>query len=468
MKFVCAVFFSCLIVSGSVAQTWSSFGGHQSTEIRVTYKDSATGFIYVGGLFDSIYNIAAKNIAFYDGTNWHPMGDGFNGRINSIVKFNNEIYAAGFFDSSGSIFLTNAIAKWDGIQWFEIDLDTDLRDDIVGGTRSIPWVQDLCIHNNRLFLSGMFFSYPNSNNPFGFEAIAFFDGNDIYAALNEGIEMFATNVELETFMGNLYLAQGSSILDTCPANLTGGNVIYGLSVYDSLCMKFSPIGNWPNCALYDLMSLDTALVFCTNFASSVFGNYISSYNGISISPIGDGFNSYTSSPIKYNNKLLISGSFISNYSGTAIYKYFAEWDGSNWQPLSTMCELNNGGSWLNNFDSLLICSGVFDSCGINPVFRSVSYPNAFAVGIEEESKSISISLYPNPCTDYLNIEVDPSVRILNVKCRNLLGQIQTFDSTKNENGIEISTVTLSSGIYLLEVTTSERIGYSKFYKTDSN
>jgi hypothetical protein len=267
-------------------------------------------------------------------------------------------------------------------------------------------------------------------------------------------------------MENLYMGNGSTISDTCPGNQN--NVFFGLSVYDSICMRFTAVGNWSNCSILHLASLDTLLVF--GFTSSVpqYGNYYASFDGNNILPLGDGFNFNVGNSIVFRNKLIVSGGFTSNYSGTLPLNNIAEWNGSTWQPFNATCDLNYGPALLNIFNSLLIATGTFDSCGINPVFQAVSYPGAFAVGLEEKSNNIGLSLYPNPCTGHLNIAFDQHNPVLSVNCRNLLGQIQKMDFIQNEEGIQISTSALSSGIYLLEVTTNEGIGYSKFYKADSN
>ncbi|MBK9318184.1 MAG: hypothetical protein IPM91_04705 [Bacteroidetes bacterium] len=93
----------------------------------------------------------------YDGSNWFPMGNGINGVGLSILRYNGELLIAGAFDSSGTIPFKAPIAKWDGSSW--VPLDTiNYFDDKFSSPTLVPDIQDLCIHNNSLYLCGNFWS----------------------------------------------------------------------------------------------------------------------------------------------------------------------------------------------------------------------------------------------------------------------------------------------------------------------
>lgn len=59
----------------------------------ITYTDSETGkeYLVVAGNFNCIDNVAAKNIARYDGEKWEPLGDGLKETIYSLVMYNDTI-----------------------------------------------------------------------------------------------------------------------------------------------------------------------------------------------------------------------------------------------------------------------------------------------------------------------------------------------------------------------------------------
>src|SRR5688572_5490939 len=61
---------------------------------------------------------------------WEPVGQGCNGAVYTLEVFDNKRFAAGMFDSDGTI-ATDYLAYWDGAQWGSIG---DLGDIITGGS----------------------------------------------------------------------------------------------------------------------------------------------------------------------------------------------------------------------------------------------------------------------------------------------------------------------------------------------
>ena len=82
--------------------------------------------LFVIGMFDTVNNVRAHNIAFYhiNDTVWHPFGDsltgskfGWENRLRSIVAGNGDtLYVSGSFLTDGKQTLRN-IALWDGAGW---------------------------------------------------------------------------------------------------------------------------------------------------------------------------------------------------------------------------------------------------------------------------------------------------------------------------------------------------------------
>jgi hypothetical protein len=81
--------------------------------------------LIVAGLFDSINNIKAKNIAQWNGVNWSPVGNnvidqGVNINYKGVFAlevYNNELYVGGNFTSTLSSQTTSNIVKWNGTNW---------------------------------------------------------------------------------------------------------------------------------------------------------------------------------------------------------------------------------------------------------------------------------------------------------------------------------------------------------------
>ena len=72
--------------------------------------------LYVGGVFTTIAQTPAAHAAMYDGANWSPMGQGFNGAVVSFTQFQGEICAAGAFTFSGGA-VADGVAQWSGADW---------------------------------------------------------------------------------------------------------------------------------------------------------------------------------------------------------------------------------------------------------------------------------------------------------------------------------------------------------------
>lgn len=75
------------------------------------------GHLYIGGSFDSVSGIPARNIAFWDGDLWYALGDGVNERVNALAfDSSGELYIVGFFSEAGGQPAYHA-AMWDGEAW---------------------------------------------------------------------------------------------------------------------------------------------------------------------------------------------------------------------------------------------------------------------------------------------------------------------------------------------------------------
>ncbi|RYE22610.1 MAG: hypothetical protein EOP51_12715 [Sphingobacteriales bacterium] len=83
--------------------------------------------LYVVGNFKKAGGVTVNGVAYWDGSNWHAMGDGFNSAVYGIEEYKGSLYACGEFTKSGSDDLYS-IAKWDGAKWVNagISLTTDV------------------------------------------------------------------------------------------------------------------------------------------------------------------------------------------------------------------------------------------------------------------------------------------------------------------------------------------------------
>ncbi len=76
------------------------------------------GDIIVSGSFLTADDVMVDHIARWDGTRWHPLGDGLNSSARVLVfDDNGDLYAGGTFDDAGGDPDADNIAVWDGLSW---------------------------------------------------------------------------------------------------------------------------------------------------------------------------------------------------------------------------------------------------------------------------------------------------------------------------------------------------------------
>jgi len=105
--------------------------------------DSAHHLLYAGGDFYASGSTILNHIAQWDGSAWHPMGDGFDGKVYSLALYNDTLYVGGFFQTSGSDSLSN-IARWNGTNWEW------------AGTGMNDRVLAMAVNNDALYMGGEF------------------------------------------------------------------------------------------------------------------------------------------------------------------------------------------------------------------------------------------------------------------------------------------------------------------------
>lgn len=86
--------------------------------------------VYVGGRFRRAGNVAATNIARWDGANWHAMGNGLrffngsgseNGSVRTLAIVGRQLFAGGEFRLAGNGVSATNVAVWDGTSWSAVE-----------------------------------------------------------------------------------------------------------------------------------------------------------------------------------------------------------------------------------------------------------------------------------------------------------------------------------------------------------
>lgn len=181
--------------NGTYAGNTGWFKGSSTSQVLGSVYDSTTNNLYVCGDFIIAGDSMAYGVARWDGSEWHPMGAGFNAQVNDIALFNGELYAGGSFTNSGDTSV-HYIAKWNGTQWTEV---------AGGAGGSNINVQKLAVHNNHLIAGGTFTTMGGS--PISF--IAQYDGTS-WSALPGG-NLTGDVSALKEIDGTLYVGGNGTI-----------------------------------------------------------------------------------------------------------------------------------------------------------------------------------------------------------------------------------------------------------------
>lgn len=128
--------FVALDRDAAISGKWKTFGSNLD-DCNLNVNAMALlpdGKLLVGGFFSVCGNAYAKNLAIWDGANWHEFEGGTNDSVRAIEVDAGNIYVAGRFTRVGAI-AANRIAKWHSAQgWSALanGLDGDAQSIAVG------------------------------------------------------------------------------------------------------------------------------------------------------------------------------------------------------------------------------------------------------------------------------------------------------------------------------------------------
>ena len=290
--------------------------------------------IYAGGNFSYSGTSSMINIAYWDGSAWHAMGNPFTGPVSALQYYGGYLYAGGSFTNT-SLGLTN-IARWNGSAWSALP---------GGGANRV--VSDFATDGTNLFMCGTF----TAIGGIAATNVVSFDGSN-WKPLNSGLHYFQDQIGLpQAFKlcwasNQLYVVGGFDRADSSGAiNIArwdganwcsvGGDTSKGMGIALDYVQSLFLLTN----------AVNSGAVPAGLYAGGLFpvagktnANLVACFDGTNWNPLGGGMSgAFGSSARVYafatDGMYLYAGGNFTNagtYTGVGGIAY---WDGNNWNPM---------------------------------------------------------------------------------------------------------------------------------------
>jgi len=301
--------------------------------------------LVVGGSFTTAGGVTVNNIARWDGSSWHPFGNGVSGEVRALtvwvpdgaVSQPAQLVAGGLFVSADGL-TVNRIARWDGSSWHA--LGSGLDNNVVALTTWDPDGQGQ--QPAQLVAGGGFI------NAGGVEVnrIARWDGS-VWQPLGSG--MNGTARALATWDPDGDGPQTPHLIAGGSFTSAGGEAVSNVAPWDGTAWQ--SFGGGVNGDVHALMSWDpdesastpAELVVGGQFvtAGGVTVNRIARWNGSSWQPFGTGMDNLVLAITSWDlddtgplpAQIVAAGEFAT--AGGVTVSRIARWDGTAWQPFGS-------------------------------------------------------------------------------------------------------------------------------------
>lgn len=455
MKKILCIALCQLFLMSAFAQDWSAVGS--GTNGRIHAMIEYDGDLIIGGNFQEAGGQDAFSVARWDGTEWHPMGNGFTGEVYDFAIYGDWLYASGWFSSNPENTQTyQGIARWTGTSWTPLPpYDLDNYGSII---------YDMMVHDNELYINNE--SMVNSESK---TRVSKFNGTtwtDLPGSFthngNPGYIYSLAVYEGQIVAGGLF--------DAVDGTTTKSVTIFNGAEWASLNIP----SNGLNDKVYKLLEHDGNLyaagIFFEPFYTVLFkwdGSAWTLYQMDVDHVIWDLEDLFI-----YDDQLYVSGVF-----------YYPDAGGTN-AACSILKETDEGYQWLNlnfynsnstqwigftmtEYDGALHVGGDFQAAGnedepknniarFNGIVPSAIY--------EKPGKFEFLSLGPNPTNHLINLKVNPNQNEnYKLMIYNMGGQLVHTETYRNSS-VDISR--FEAGIYQLMLI-GEEINYTgRFVKTN--
>ena len=328
------------------------------------------------------------------------------------------------------------------------------------------WVSSIAINGTNIFAGtgsngGLFLS---TNNGASWNATGLINANVISLTIS-GANIFAVNsggaVYLSTNNGTSWNAMNNGMINTpfyslaiSGTNIFAGTGSSGVYLSTNNGASWNSVCNGLPITQINSLAVNGTYIFAGTWGEGIWKRALSEmiYPNCSAK--------FTLTP---DTTTLHHYYIINNASGIAPLTYYWSWGDGTHDTIAYPSHLYNSAGFYN------ICLTITDSTGCTSTYCDTSYlqktTNSIisvqvipgASGINENELSNQIKFYPNPVTDYFQIQT--SLPIKNIEIIDITGR--TIYTTTNKT---INCSSFAKGVYFVKVQTEKGMSISKFIK----
>lgn len=307
---------------------WSKLG--EGLNGRVNSLVTFNNELYVGGSFTKAGNISANNIAKWNGTNWSAVASGLNAEVYSLIVYKNALYAS----------FNGGVSKWDGTTW-------SILNQLVyeNGYTGEKFINATCfaVINDSLYTGGQF------------------DFNNGMVEKFDGITWSIIKSGMDCQVYSLAVYNNSLIAGGCFNKVDGNSSIHTIAKWDG--NKWSALGAGIGGSVFSIAVLNGYLYVGGNFdkVNGILSNGCARWNGTDWVAFGTGMYNYNQIRrfTVFNGSLYASGySDIWKLNGNIWANAGTFWDvGGNSVGANCLAEYNGmlyAGGYFEKFDTVVV------------------------------------------------------------------------------------------------------------------
>lgn len=370
---------------------WQAFtsGGQTGVSGTVIANTVWNGELIAAGTFETAGGQTVNRIARWDGSEWHPFTSGgeigVNGgvlEVNAVTVWNGDLIAAGIFLTAGGQIVRN-IARWDGSEWHPFTSGGQIG---LGVNFPSERVHALTVYNGDLIAGGDFVTAGGQDVNY----IARWDGSAWYPLTSGGQSGVGPITLTNTRVRALTVYDGDLIVGG-RFNTAGGQTVNNIASWDGtqwhpfIAGGQTGVGGASLDSVNALTIYDGDLIAGGEFATAggQTVNRIARWDGstgqwhplISGGQIGvSGGATSSVRALSVWNGNLIAGGFFTTAGGVTV-DGIARWNGSSWHPLIVGCDLVGINGWvlaLTVYDGDITIGGSISTAGDGQTVNSIA------------------------------------------------------------------------------------------------